>query len=635
MSEFKEPGKSSGFDVENARRVGIAESAPPERTPEQKAAAAKTIAQNFVSQEKVVDREVVAMAAAAAAGDRAAWTKARLAADSGLVELDRIARGALKAASHASDEKVRKDLQTADHAVAVAKERIAVAPKVPPQRVPELSCAEDLRAALMPAERAGEPDPVYKASEQAVKNLFKTRMSHSDIRAFKTILSEHADHEITVRFRRFGEARQARLLRVLDDPVVTATAVLLENSRIRQQRRRDSTPESTPPMTSDAAEDSPHEPLSGEPAATTRGAAPTGDEPTSLAGLPVQRQAAREAGRDGPAVAQIAQCGVEGGGNPLPHLDKIQASFAHHDVTSVQAHHGPAASDAADALGAKAYATGSSVAFSEPSDLHTAAHEAAHVVQQRGGVQLKGGIDQPGDAYERHADAVADAVVAGKSAAPLLDQVPGGAASGDRLVQRSPRPGAVDIPQAERVPPRGDYAVELTADGNYVFVFNTFDMHKWSEPAFTALRYYMQQVFPGIGDPIIRSVLHDLHVGLENTDPVPAGDDQAYEVRIRATLHQQVIAWMKSHHPALAPHKPHLGDAGLRHRDAGGPGGKGDQRGAKPPGMTATSANKPGGQTSAVVEQIRALYGRLRTAFPDSVPLRSRTACRPTRPRSS
>jgi hypothetical protein len=39
-------------------------------------------------------------------------------------------------------------------------------------------------------------------------------------------------------------------------------------------------------------------------------------------------------------------------------------------------------------------------------------------------VQLAGGIDQPGDSYERHADSVADAVVAGRSAEPLLDQMP-------------------------------------------------------------------------------------------------------------------------------------------------------------------------------------------------------------------
>src|SRR3569623_75254 len=73
-----------------------------------------------------------------------------------------------------------------------------------------------------------------------------------------------------------------------------------------------------------------------------------------------------------------------------------------------------------DALGAHAYASGSNVAFAGAPDLFTAAHEAAHVVQQSSGVQLLGGVGKEGDVHERHADAVAGEVVAGRSAAPLL-----------------------------------------------------------------------------------------------------------------------------------------------------------------------------------------------------------------------
>lgn len=71
-------------------------------------------------------------------------------------------------------------------------------------------------------------------------------------------------------------------------------------------------------------------------------------------------------------------------------------------------------------MGARAYAMGNHVAFGIQPDLHTAAHEAAHVVQQRAGVSLSGGVGQAGDAYERHADAVDDRVVAGESAEALL-----------------------------------------------------------------------------------------------------------------------------------------------------------------------------------------------------------------------
>lgn len=152
--------------------------------------------------------------------------------------------------------------------------------------------------------------------------------------------------------------------------------------------------------------------------------------------VPVQRKASSAS--EPTAVSQIAAQGVAGAGAALPHLPQIQASFGHHDVSGIRAHKGPAATAAAHELGARAYAVGNSVAFSGQPDLHTAAHEAAHVVQQRRGVQLKDGIDQPGDAYEQHADAVADAVVAGQSAVTLLDQIAGHRGSHDASVQRAP-----------------------------------------------------------------------------------------------------------------------------------------------------------------------------------------------------
>ncbi len=55
--------------------------------------------------------------------------------------------------------------------------------------------------------------------------------------------------------------------------------------------------------------------------------------------------------------------------------------------------------------------------------------------QQRGSVQLAGGVGQTGDPYERHADAVADAVVQGASAEALLDQVASGGGA-PAVVQR-------------------------------------------------------------------------------------------------------------------------------------------------------------------------------------------------------
>jgi hypothetical protein len=123
--------------------------------------------------------------------------------------------------------------------------------------------------------------------------------------------------------------------------------------------------------------------------------------------------------------AEVAHQGLRGPAQRLPHLEKIQALFGRHDVGHVQAHVGGPAAEATNAMGAEAYATGSAVAFGDEPDLHTAAHEAAHVVQQQGGVQLAGGVGRAGDAHEQHADAVADLVVQGKSAEGLLDRYAG------------------------------------------------------------------------------------------------------------------------------------------------------------------------------------------------------------------
>jgi hypothetical protein len=129
-------------------------------------------------------------------------------------------------------------------------------------------------------------------------------------------------------------------------------------------------------------------------------------------------------------VQQTAAEGLEGASGALPHGDAIQAAFGDHDLSGVQAAVGGEAGQAADAMGAAAYTAGDGIAFSETPDLHTAAHEAAHVVQQAAGLAPEGGVGTPGDELEQHADAVADTVVAGESAKGLLDDVAGQAEEG-------------------------------------------------------------------------------------------------------------------------------------------------------------------------------------------------------------
>ncbi len=164
------------------------------------------------------------------------------------------------------------------------------------------------------------------------------------------------------------------------------------------------------------------------------GPAATVEQSTARLSAPVQRAGDAHTGLDDRAIASHAARGIEGGGGELPHLAIIQRAFGPHDVRGVRAHVGGAAAEASSAIGAHAYATGNDVAFASSPDLFLAAHEAAHVVQQRGGVQLSAAVGQAGDSYERHADAVADAVVRGDSAAELLGSPTAGPASG--LVQR-------------------------------------------------------------------------------------------------------------------------------------------------------------------------------------------------------
>lgn len=174
------------------------------------------------------------------------------------------------------------------------------------------------------------------------------------------------------------------------------------------------------PMNSDF---SPHKkgPVSGDvsPAA----AAEFGQEVAAHATDPVQKKKrgvvqAKSVG-GGEKEKEKASKGLRGQKEKLPYQGEIQKSFGRHKLDGVEVYKDKGAKDAAKEIGARAYAMGNKIAFGESPDLHTAAHEAAHVVQQRAGV--KGGAK-----WEKHADEVADAVVAGKSAEPLLDEVTGG-----------------------------------------------------------------------------------------------------------------------------------------------------------------------------------------------------------------
>jgi hypothetical protein len=156
---------------------------------------------------------------------------------------------------------------------------------------------------------------------------------------------------------------------------------------------------------------------------------------------PVQRKAIGAAVMDPDSVTEAAAQGTQGASAPLPYLAEIQRAFGRHDVSNVRAQVGGHAATAAAALGARAYAHGNTVAFAQAPDLHTAAHEAAHIVQQRAGIAPAGLDGGASDSLERQADAVADAVVAGRNAEHLLGAKTSNAGVSS-AVQRQSVPGA-------------------------------------------------------------------------------------------------------------------------------------------------------------------------------------------------
>lgn len=167
--------------------------------------------------------------------------------------------------------------------------------------------------------------------------------------------------------------------------------------------------------------------------------------------LQLDRDHLRDSLTGGRSPHAVASAGTSGSGGPLPHKDRIQSSFGAFDVSGIQSFTGPKPSAANDALGSNGYATNNRVAFAGTPDLHTTAHEAAHVVQQQGGLSLKSNMGEVGDAHEQHADAVADAVVRGESAEPLLAEYgapgggSGGAGSGLQLDARGQRLAALGL----------------------------------------------------------------------------------------------------------------------------------------------------------------------------------------------
>lgn len=168
--------------------------------------------------------------------------------------------------------------------------------------------------------------------------------------------------------------------------------------------------------------------------------------------------------RDPQPAVTMASRGVRGPGSRLPHFAPVQKAFGRFDLSGVRAYSGSAAERASAALHAAAYTTGNKVAFaSRQPTLHTVAHEATHTLQQAHGLRLDGGLGRAGDRFERQADAVADAVVRGESAEPLL------AAIGASAAHRPARPQVqrtIYIGKEPNVPGNWRAVTDEVYDGN-------------------------------------------------------------------------------------------------------------------------------------------------------------------------
>ncbi|MBS1914321.1 MAG: DUF4157 domain-containing protein [Bacteroidetes bacterium] len=169
-----------------------------------------------------------------------------------------------------------------------------------------------------------------------------------------------------------------------------------------------------------------------------------GTQRTAVQTKPAGNGAAKRSdGMDG-TVAEAAAMGSRATGQPMEHTTRsfMESRFGS-DFSGVRVHADNRAARAARSLEALAYTTGNDIVFGggryqpeTPGGRHLLAHELTHVVQQRGGVHLKGALGRSGDVYEQQAETVADHVTAGRSVRGILGSAAGTMPAGPVSVQR-------------------------------------------------------------------------------------------------------------------------------------------------------------------------------------------------------
>jgi outer membrane protein OmpA-like peptidoglycan-associated protein len=126
-----------------------------------------------------------------------------------------------------------------------------------------------------------------------------------------------------------------------------------------------------------------------------------------------------------------------GSASALPYRDAIERSFGlAHDLSNVRCEIGGTAAVKNALLGSSAFTRGEQISFRAQPTLDEAAHEAAHVVQQRQGATPPGGLSRRGDNWEQQADNVAARVSRGEPASDLIGAPAPPAASANPPIQR-------------------------------------------------------------------------------------------------------------------------------------------------------------------------------------------------------
>ena len=231
-----------------------------------------------------------------------------------------------------------------------------------------------------------------------------------------------------------------------------------------------------------------------------------------------QRDQAEPAIQRGNFTRETARRGIAGVAGPLPHLDAIQRSFGHHDVSGVKAHTGAEAARANRELNSVGYTAGDHVAFAGSPDLYTAAHEAAHVVQQQKGVHLSGGVGRAGDEYERHADAVANLVVQNKSAESLLDK----RGNGSRSKSNAP----VQFQRAEKKKPPSKAKADPVTDALQVAFQRILEQQRLNEQINGAMAHELASAYLKSRKPNMIATPY----GLKDLNfTIPATHDEIYQ----------------------------------------------------------------------------------------------------------